>query len=267
MSLFHAISLQSGSNGNCIYVKTDHTALLFDAGISGKQAQLRLREHNEEIRKVAGLFLSHDHWDHSRSVGIFQRKFGIPLYTTKRTFRAAQRSARLGQFTDVRFFQSGDTVAVGALLVHTIPTPHDGADGVGFVVEYEGKRLGILTDLGYPFPELQQLICTLDAVFLESNYDPHLLKTGPYPPALKKRIAGQGGHLSNMECGALLQKGFETKLKWAVLAHLSETNNSPELALRTNQKHTGERGRISVASRYEVSPRFILEEGNVAEPV
>lgn len=258
MTSLTAFSLQSGSNGNSIFVKTPSVALLFDAGISGAQAKARMLHHGEPIEEVAGLFVSHDHSDHSRSMGIFQRKFGIPLYTNEKTLAASNRRKKLGALSDVRFFESGSCVALGDVVVHTIPTPHDGADGVGFVVEAHGLRLGILTDLGHPFEGLAALVASLDGVFLESNYDPGLLKSGPYPPFLKRRITNDGGHISNEECAALLKTGFAGKLKWAVLSHLSETNNDPALALRTSRQITGEGERIQVASRYGVSPVFSL---------
>ena len=258
MMRIRAISLQSGSNGNSIYVETPSTKLLFDAGISGKQAAQRLSAHGIQIRDVDALFISHDHSDHSKGAGVFHRKFGLQVHATEKTLSVAQRKCRLGAISRVRFFESGETVIINDVRVTTIPTPHDGVDGVAFVVESGGARLGILTDLGHPFTGLQETLCGLDAVFLESNYDPQMLKEGPYPYYLKRRIQSSGGHISNEECGVLLAPAFESRLQWACLAHLSETNNDPAIALSTAKQLAGEERPIYVASRYNVSPIFTL---------
>ncbi len=125
-----------------------------------------------------------------------------------------------------------------------------------FVIEHGGKRLGVLTDLGFVFPELEELIGQLDAVYLESNYDPDMLANGPYPIYLQRRIAGDGGHLANAEAARLLRDFSHNRLRWAALAHLSEHNNTPELALQTAREIVQRGLPIHVAGRYEVSAIF-----------
>ena len=125
-------SLQSGSNGNAIYVEAAGVRLLFDAGISGKMAQQRMARHGRDIRQVQAVILSHDHSDHVRCAGIYQRKFGLPVYMTRTTRRAIW--CDLGELTDVRYFRAGQALEFGPVTVHTIRTPHDAADGVAFVV-------------------------------------------------------------------------------------------------------------------------------------
>ena len=245
-------SLQSGSNGNAVFVEAYGVRLLFDAGISGKQAQLRMAEHGYDIRDVTALVISHDHVDHIRCAGIYQRKFGLPICVTPTTFHSA--TCDLGPVEDVRHFAAGETLKFGRVKIHTVPTPHDGADGVAFVVEAGRKRLGILTDLGHPFAALPEVLSELDAVYLESNYDPGMLDTGPYPAYIKKRIRGNGGHLSNPEAAELAKPFVGKRLRWLALAHLSEINNSPEVALGTHKEVIGSSFPIHVASRYEVGP-------------
>lgn len=246
------ISLQSGSNGNSIYVEACGKKLLFDAGISGKQAELRLRSRGREIRDVDALIISHDHRDHIAAAGIFQRKFSIPIYITEPTLVASNRRHDLGMLDNVNYFRSGQTLEFDGVSIETIPTPHDGADGNGFIVAGEGKRLGILTDLGYVFPGLGDAISSLDAVFLESNFDHAMLDGGGYPPFLKARIKGKGGHISNIESAELLDE-FGKKLQWACLAHLSQDNNTVEIAMETHRKVIAQRLPIKVATRYNVS--------------
>jgi len=247
-------SLQSGSNGNSIYVEADGVRLLFDAGISGRSAAQRMAKHGRNIREVDALIVSHDHSDHVRCVGVYQRLFGLPIYMTRTTHRAIWYD--LGPLRDVRYFRSGDSLQFGRVTVHTLRTPHDAADGVVFVVECDGRRLGILTDLGHPFERLGGLLRELDAAYLESNYDPQMLEEGPYPPYLKARITGLGGHLSNDESADLVKGCGRCRPKWIALAHLSEQNNEPELALETHRSRVGNGYPLHLAGREGVSPVF-----------
>ncbi len=244
-----AVSLQSGSNGNCIYVESAGVKLLFDAGISGWQAELRLARHGRDIRDVDALIISHEHGDHIGCAGIYQRKYGLPVYATPGTIGAARRKLSLGKMQDVRHFDSGCVLDFGSVAVETVPTEHDAADGVGFVVVSEGKRLGILTDLGHICRRLKRVIASLDAVFIESNYDPDRLAAGRYPEYLKQRIRGPKGHLSNIEAAELLAAHGQ-RLTWACLAHLSEENNDPDLALDTHRGIVGKKLTLHVATRY-----------------
>jgi len=246
------ISLQSGSNGNCIYVEADGVKLLFDAGISGIQVQDRLAIHGRDAEGIDGVLISHDHIDHSRSMGILHRKFGLPVYATAKTYGAAKRYA-VGEIEDLRHFAAGETLQFGKVVVETIPTPHDAEDGVVFVVCDGTHRLGIMTDLGHVFDGLAEVVSSLDAVLLESNYDPDMLANGSYPEWLKERIAGPAGHISNVEAAELLNTAASKRMKWACLGHLSQDTNTPDLALETRRKILGDRLPLFVATRYEVS--------------
>jgi phosphoribosyl 1,2-cyclic phosphodiesterase len=246
------ISLQSGSNGNCIYVEAGEVRLLFDAGISASEVQERLAVHGRDATAVDAVLISHDHIDHCRSMGILNRTFGLPIYITAKTYEAAKRFA-LGEINDLRHFVAGETVQFGKVTVETISTPHDGVDGVVFVVDDSRHRLGILTDLGHVFTGLGDVIASLDAVLLESNYDPDMLANGSYPDWLKERIAGPGGHISNVEAAELLNTAASKRMKWACLGHLSQDTNTPELALATHRRILGDRLPLFVATRYEAS--------------
>ena len=214
------IALRSGSSGNCIFVEAGATRLLFDAGISGRQAEQALFESGQRIRDVDALLISHDHRDHTRSLGVFQRKFGLPVYVTRGTLTVAAGKERLGKLTDVRHFVAGRPIEIGDVRIETIPTPHDAVDGVAIVVDDGKTRVGVMTDLGYVFSGLREAVASLDAVVLESNHDADMLAVGPYPESLKRRIRGQGGHLSNSEAADVLAAGKD-RLQWACLAHLS----------------------------------------------
>lgn len=242
-------SLNSGSNGNCIYVECGGARLLLDAGISAKQTAERLAQLGRCVNDIDGVIISHDHADHVRGAGVLARKFALPVYMTQHTHQAARR-CDIGSIPDLRLFTAGSRLTFGALTVETHPTPHDGADPVAFVVTDGRRRLGVLTDLGYVFPQLPDVLAGLDATFLESNYDPDMLANGPYPFFLKQRILGQGGHISNVECAELVGAVAPGRLQWVALAHLSETNNTPDLAHRTHARIVGTRRPIHVAPRY-----------------
>jgi len=251
-----AISLQSGSNGNCVYVEAGGVRLLFDAGISGIQAERRLARFGIDIRDVDALLVSHDHVDHSRCAGIYGRKYGLPVHVTESTLAAARRRCDLGRIPEPLIFRSGAAITIGPVTVETIPTPHDGADGVVFVVDDGRRRLGVMTDLGHVFDGLADAVASLDAVLLESNHDLAMLENGPYPRFLKRRIRGPGGHISNDEAAELVGAAGG-RLRWACLAHLSEENNAPDVALATWREILGPDLPLHVASRYE--PTAILE--------
>ncbi len=248
----YVISLQSGSNGNCTYVEADGVRLLFDAGISGSRAKERLAAHGREIAGIDGVLISHDHVDHCRNMGVYHRKFRLPVYSTSKTYRAACRYA-LGEIEDLRHFAAGETLRFGKVAVETIATPHDGVDGVVFVVDDGRHRLGVLTDLGHVFDGLEEVVASLDAVLLESNYDPEMLANGPYPEWLKRRIEGPAGHISNVEAAELLRSAGTKRMRWACLAHLSEENNTAALARKAHRRILRDRLPIFVATRYDAT--------------
>jgi phosphoribosyl 1,2-cyclic phosphodiesterase len=154
---------------------------------------------------------------------------------------------------DVRHFSAGESLRFNGVTVETIPTPHDGTDGVAFVIDDGRRRLGVLTDLGHVFDGLDAVIGTLDAVIIESNYDPEMLADGPYPYFLKQRISGPNGHLSNAEAAELLARSAGAKLKWACLGHLSGENNNPAMAMETHRRILGPQLPLHIAGRYEAA--------------
>lgn len=245
------ITLQSGSNGNCIFVRSRDTCVLFDAGISGSKAQSRLAEFGYDIRDCKALVLSHEHSDHISGVGAFYRKFGLPVYANQRTWKATCNKPSTGYIGCPNHFVSGEPFRIGSLRIDPVKTPHDASDSVCFVIEdtQSGQRFGLLTDLGHVFPGLRKVISTLDAVLIESNYDAPMLRNGPYPQYLKNRIAGKHGHISNDDAAQLLDECQADQLQWVCLGHLSAHNNSPELALSTHREIHGDRFTLFCAHR------------------
>jgi len=262
------ITLQSGSAGNCVFVRSGETRLLFDAGISGCKAESRLAEYGYDIRDCNALVLSHEHSDHISGVGVFHRKFGLPVYANLRTWNATRAKPSTGWIGSPNYFESGKPFRIGSLRIETFRTPHDAIDGVCFVIEVveSGERFGLLTDLGHVFSGLQKVICSLDAVLIESNYDEAMLHHGPYPQRLKDRISGKRGHISNTDAAELLDACEASQLQWACLGHLSAENNSPDVALATHRERHGDRFPVFCADREGAlqlpkieEPRFSLQ--------
>ena len=252
------IPLQSGSNGNCIYVEANGVSLLFDGGLSAVQTAARLACHGISLSAVDAMFISHEHSDHVANAGAVARAGGFPLYITPRTFRVAQRRFDLSTKIDLRHFQAGQSVSIGAVTIDSLPTPHDAVDGVVFMVDDGLHRLGICTDFGHVYNELRDLVGRVDGLYLESNYDADMLLHGPYPAALKARISGPRGHISNGDAAALLAEAATDRLQWVCLAHLSAKNNTAALALRTHRTVLGDDLALVVAKRYTATEPLSL---------
>lgn len=250
-SAMEVITLQSGSSGNCVFVRSGDTCVLFDAGISGSKAESRLAEFGYDIRDCQALVLSHEHSDHISGAGAFHRKFGLPVYANLRTWNATRAKPSTGYMGCPNHFESGKPFQIGSLRIEPLRTPHDAVEGVCFVIEDNdsGERFGLLTDLGHVFSGLEAIINSLDAVLIESNYDEEMLLQGPYPQHLKNRIAGKRGHISNEDAAQLLDKCQASQLQWVCLGHLSGQNNSPEVALATHRERHGDRFPIFCADR------------------
>ncbi|MEM7474855.1 MAG: MBL fold metallo-hydrolase [Planctomycetota bacterium] len=263
------IPLQSGSAGNCVFVRSGETRVLFDAGISGKKAEQRLASCGYDIRDCDAVVLSHEHSDHICGLGVFHRKFGLPVYASARTWNATVAKPSTGSIGSPNHFEAGRDFQIGSLRIETYRTPHDAIEGVCFVVEdlADGQRFGLLTDLGHVFAGLEQVVQSLDAVLIESNYDDEMLDQGPYPQRLKNRISGKRGHISNHDAACLLDGCVEGQLQWACLGHLSGENNSPEVALHTHSRNS-DRFPIICADRDGFTrlppvdaPKFVLQAG------
>ena len=225
--------------------------LLFDAGLTGLQTKQRLESLGVDIETIQAVIVSHAHADHIYYAGVLQRQYNLPIWMTSGTFQKTLETDRLGRVSEPHLFSGGDTLQFGSVRVETIPTTHDAPEAVCFVVDNGTVRLGIMTDLGSRFFGLQEIVATLDGVYLESNYDPEMLINGFYPEDVKQRIISDHGHLSNADAAELLAKS--KRLRWACLGHLSNKNNCPEIALATHRNIIGETLPLYIAPRYVVS--------------
>lgn len=257
-----ALTLQSGSAGNCTYVVSRGCGLFIDAGISWKRAQTRLKNHGLSSARVSGIFVSHEHTDHTCGLSAFLRSTAAPLITTERTYQAlCERGLKRLTRADVQFIKPGKPFQCDHFRVTAHRISHDAVDPVGFVVDDGNWRLGVLSDLGRISRCLRQEVANLDGLFLESNFDQDLLRANrQYPEELKQRIRGGRGHLENRVSAAFAKHWSTSRLRHIVLTHLSEDNNTPELALKAHRALWESElplwpaPQICVAPRFDVSP-------------
>lgn len=222
--------LASGSKGNAVYISNGAGSVLVDAGLSGKAIELRMREKGLDPAALGAILVSHEHTDHIRGVGVLSRRYRLPVYIARDTLKAAPQ---VGRLHETHFFECGCDFSIGGLSVHPFSISHDAADPAGFTFQHRCTKIGIATDLGIATAMVKEHLKACTLLVLEANHDPEMLISGPYPWPLKQRIKSRSGHLSNEESKALLGEIQHDALEHVVLAHLSETNNSPDTAYQT----------------------------------
>lgn len=219
--------LGSGSSGNAVLVWSEQTKILIDNGFSGKELEKRADAIGVSLDGLEAIFVTHEHGDHVRGVGVLARKRDVPVYITPPTH--ASLGGKLGVLPKLEYFDSGDSVRINDLEVGSFAVSHDAVDPVSFTVMNGGARLGIATDLGHSSALVRTRLAGCHALVLESNYCPDRLRMGDYPAQLKQRIHSRMGHLSNQEMCSLLSDLMHDALQWVVLVHISENNNCPKL--------------------------------------
>lgn len=223
-----ACILASGSKGNAIFISTGHTSLLIDAGLSGIEIERRLRSRGLDPKDLNAILVSHEHHDHILSVGVLSRRYKLPVYINSKTRKAA--ISQLGNLHEFKRFECGSMFTINDMSIHPFSISHDAQDPCGFTVHQNGTKIGIATDLGIATTMVKEHLkgCTL--LILEANHDEEMLINGPYPWPVKQRIKSRTGHLSNAASKTLLKELQHDGLKYVMLAHLSETNNTPQKA-------------------------------------
>ncbi len=247
-------SLGSGSRGNSMLIEAGSTRVLLDSGFAAREVELRLRKIGVEPDSINAIVVTHEHQDHIKGVGAYARRYQLPVWMTAGT----NSQDRCGRLPEVELFNPHEGgFRIGDLEAIPFPVPHDAREPVQFVFSYQGRRLGVLTDIGFYTPHISQMLQACDALFLECNHDIDMLAQGPYPPALQRRVAGDLGHLSNEQAAGFLRQFDLERLQHLVAAHLSEKNNTPELARRAMLSVSEKiEDRLSVAGQGEVSKLF-----------
>ncbi|GAB4341328.1 MAG: MBL fold metallo-hydrolase [Candidatus Abyssubacteria bacterium] len=218
--------LASGSSGNCILIKSEGFNLLIDAGLSGRELVRRLECANLAPDEVSALVVTHEHQDHARGVGVFSRRYGVPVYMNSGTLRVLD----VGKLPTVQTFETGDTLRFAHLTIHTYPVPHDAADPIGLRIENSAWRIGVALDMGYPTRLVKQRLAGVDLLILEFNHDVQMLRGCNRPWELKQRILSKRGHMSNDAALLLLCELMHARLQAVVLAHISREANDARFA-------------------------------------
>ncbi|MFC6634772.1 MBL fold metallo-hydrolase [Microbulbifer taiwanensis] len=219
-------SLGSGSKGNGTLVASGDHCLLVDCGFTIKETERRMARLGVSPSDLSAILVTHEHSDHLSGVAPLARKYKLPVYLTPGTLRARD----IGKLPRLHLIEGHQPFAVADIQVTPVAVPHDAREAAQFVFRNRGGSLGLLTDLGTVTPHVEAHFGDCDALVLEANHDPQMLAQGPYPPSLKRRVGGAYGHLSNQQAAGFLQRVGCDQLQHLVVAHISEKNNSVELA-------------------------------------
>ena len=229
------LSIASGSSGNCIYIGTDNTHILIDAGISGRRIEEGLREADLSVNDISAICVTHEHIDHIRSLGVIARKYGVPIYMTQGTYERTMETSSVGRIDEGLFhiISAENEFTIGDIDITPMEISHDAAEPVAYIAHSNGQGMGVVTDLGVYTDHQIELMQGLDVLLLEANHDVRMLEMGPYPYSLKMRILSEQGHLSNESSGRLLDAVLHDHFGTVLLGHLSKENNMAELAYET----------------------------------
>jgi len=219
--------LGSGSKGNCTLVATENTRLLIDAGLSRRETFSRLSAIGEPAEGFDAIVISHEHVDHINGLRLLAQDLAAPICISRATHEVISWDANLRLF---EFFEAGRKFTIGDIEITPFSIPHDAVDPVAFTLESQGIRVGIVTDLGTIPEVVKQRVRGCHCLVFESNHDLDMLKVGPYPWHVKQRVMSRHGHLSNLATADFLVNDYDGAAQVLVLAHLSETNNHPEIA-------------------------------------
>ena len=209
-----------------MFIAAGNTRVLIDAGLSRKEIFSRLAAAGEDAERLDAVLITHEHCDHVCGLVSLLKKTDVPVYMSRLT----APGIAWGEYTPrLCTFQSGERLSIGDLQIDTFTIPHDAADPVGFTVTAEGIRIGLVTDLGYVPASVEHHLRGVDFLMMESNHDLEMLKVGPYPWAVKQRVMGRNGHLSNDLVSDFILEGLDREVGTLVLGHLSEHNNHPAI--------------------------------------
>lgn len=246
-------TLFSGSSGNSIYVGTEKTKILVDAGFSGKKIMQSLNEINIDINEIQALMVTHEHIDHIKGVGVLSRRYDIPIYASPKTWAEL---ACIGKISDHNKREYEYGLEIGDLKVEFFKTCHDAVQPVGLVLCHRDGQVGIATDTGCITSGIKKVISGSETIIFEANHDEDMLVKGPYPFHLKKRISSDLGHLSNRVAGEALKEIIGGKTQHVILAHLSEVNNTPgvayqDVAVALEEENILDEVKLTVAPRFQ----------------
>ena len=231
--MFNFCSLYSGSSGNTLFVESENTKLLIDAGVSSKKIENALNSLEIAPESIDGILITHEHSDHVQGLGTFAKKFNLPVFVNQKTLDAMPKQKEKISEKNINIFKIEEKFEIGDLKIKPFSIPHDAANPCGFNIFKDNKKISIATDIGHMTRGILKNLEDSIFIMLESNYDPDVLMYSKYPYPLKSRIAGPNGHLSNELAGKTISHLLNSGLQQAILGHLSKQSNFPELAYKT----------------------------------
>ena len=251
-------SLLSGSSGNATLISENNSLILLDCGASGQKLSMAIESLGFDCRAIDAILLTHEHNDHITGAGVMSRRFDLPVYATQKTFDAMN----VGPIKDanINIVEPNKKFSVSDIEIMPFSISHDAADPVGYTFALKDGKFSLLTDTGVITREMYDAVYDSKYMILESNHDVDMLQFGSYPYQLKRRILGKTGHLSNNTAAQMAVKMMENGAEKIMLGHLSNENNTPEIAYKTTENAIVQDGGIvgrdvviSVAARYEIT--------------
>lgn len=264
-------SFSSGSCGNCYFLgifdvgNTCECGILIDAGVSMRRLKNELRNEGLGLECLSCILVTHDHFDHIRSLGSYCKHLHMPVWSTPRLMNALSGHMLTGEYLPGCRHTLGEEwndVVPGRIRAKYFQVPHDATQTIGYAIEIDGYNFVIMTDVGKVPEEAIEYASSAGTVVIESNYDPYMLEHGPYTPELQARIRSGHGHLSNEECAMAAREFAHDGLKHVFLCHLSEHNNTRELAFRATRDVLDPSIRVVALPRQTASPLFTLQLGD-----
>lgn len=241
-------SLGSGSRGNATLVETSNTCVMIDCGFSIKETEKRLARLGKQPNQISAILVTHEHSDHIQGVGRVARKHSIPVWLTPGTWR----SGKIEHIEPAGFIDCHTEFTIGDLHIQPFPVPHDALEPCQFVFNDGEFKVAVLTDFGSITPYIIEMLNGVDGLMLECNHDRNILLNGPYPESLKRRVAGDYGHLSNDQACEILSRIDRSRLQIMVATHLSDKNNDLDIVYESLAKVMGEdAGMIEIANQKE----------------
>ena len=262
-------SIATGSSGNVILVQAGETSLLVDCGLPTRNIESYLRRVALDPASLSAILLTHEHTDHIQSAGVMARRYNVPIVANQRTLDEGKDA--LGGAAPSLVLATGSCRTVGEIEVASFPIPHDAVDPVGYLLSYRNWYVCVILDAGKPAYEMRPPLRLADLAIIEANHDRERLLAGPYTRILKARILSEAGHLSNVEAAQLLAETTNGRHKWAWLAHLSEVNNTPRIAMRTVRHYLRHEGvttiELAIARRDRPSVHWDSDSAAWQEPL
>ncbi len=228
--------LGSSSSGNATVIWTSNTKIMIDAGFSARELEKRLSSINVSPKEFKAILISHEHADHTKGAAVLSRRYEIPVFANRTTFRL---SSGLENVWEKKFFKSHEEFVIEDFSIMPLVVPHDASEPNAFIIKNGGKKVTVATDLGRHTSAFVDGAKNSDMFIIESNYDDEMLECGDYHPVLKERIASDFGHLSNDAAARTLRQVIGNSTRHVLLAHISQNNNTPDLAISCAKKNLG----------------------------